>query len=109
MAVSATSESQTYTRLSFEGAFSKLLGVSATLDVGSLIDAAGDTAAIDCTGAALGDMVLGISCSLDLQDITVTGYVSATDVVELRFQNEGAATVDLSSLTVKVLVGTPRF
>lgn len=75
-----------------------------TVDVGSLVDAAGETVVISTvTGAALGDYVL-VSHSLDVQDITVTAYVQATDTVEVRFQNEGAATVNLASGTVTVTV-----
>jgi hypothetical protein len=75
-----------------------------TVDVGNLVDAAGETVVISTvTGAALGDYVL-VSHSLDVQDITVTAYVQATDTVEVRFQNEGAATVNLASGTVTVTV-----
>jgi hypothetical protein len=76
---------------------------TATVDVASLVDAAGATQSITCTGAALGDFVL-VSHSLDVQDITVTAYVQSANTVEVRFQNEGAATVDLGSGTVTVLV-----
>ncbi len=70
-----------------------------TLDPGSLIDAAGSTLQVTaCTGVKLGKtLILGVLNPLDLQDITVTWYVQADGVIELRFQNEGAATVDLAS------------
>lgn len=77
---------------------------SATWDPGSLVDAAGETSAdITVTGAALGDFVL---CSFDknLVGIVLTGYVKAADTVNLRLQNESAATVDLASGTARVLV-----
>jgi len=75
----------------------------ATLNPGSLIDAAGETMVITVTGAKLGDHVL-ISAPYDLQDITVTGYVQAADTVEVRIQNEGGATVDLASGVWRALV-----
>lgn len=77
---------------------------SFTFNPGSLIDAAGETkTAISVPGAELGDFVL-VAAPYDLQDITVTGYVQAADVVEVRVQNEGGATVDLASGTWKVKV-----
>ncbi len=77
---------------------------AATYNLASLVDAAGATeATITVTGAALGDYVL-VSLPIDLQGITVTGYVSATSVVSVRFQNETGATIDLASTTVRVRV-----
>jgi hypothetical protein len=77
---------------------------SATVDVASLVDGAGATASITVTGVALGDIVMGASFAVDLVDMTVTGYVSAADTVEVRIQNESGATVDLASTTVRVIV-----
>lgn len=77
---------------------------AATYDLTSLVDAAGATeATITVTGAALGDYVL-VSVPIDLQGIIVTGYVSATSVVSVRFQNETGTTIDLASTTVRVRV-----
>ena len=105
----ATGEVQTYGALSFEGAFSVLLGVSGTMDVANLADGAGETNEVDATGVALGDIVLGVSCSVSVAGITVTAFVSAANVVSVRFQNESGGALDLASCTVKVLVGRPRF
>jgi len=77
--------------------------VKARATTASLVDAAGETKSITVTGAELGDMVL-VSFSLDLQDIVLTGYVSAANTVEARLQNEGAATVDLGAGTLTAIV-----
>ena len=71
----------------------------ATIDPASLVDAAGETQQITgCTGVVLGKTaVIGIINPYDLQDITVTAYVQADGVIEVRIQNEGAATVNLAS------------
>lgn len=76
---------------------------SATIDPASLIDAAGATATITVTGAALGDFTI-VSAPYDLQSLTVTSYVSAANTVSIRIQNESGATVDLASGTWKALV-----
>ena len=91
-------------RKSFVSVFSEVLCAKATINVASLIDAAGATQTISVPGVALGDLVLGVSFEVDLQGITVTAYVSAADVVSIRVQNESTATVDLASTTVTVIV-----
>lgn len=74
-------------------------------DPGDLADGAGETSAsITATGAALGDYVL-VAAPYDLQDLIATGYVQATNTVEIRIQNENAgANVNLASGTWKVKV-----
>lgn len=86
---------------------SKSLGVltgSVTYDAASLLDAAGATFNIPVTGANLGDFVVSVACSVDLQSITMTGYVSAADTVTVRLQNESAGTLDLASATFRAAV-----
>lgn len=85
----------------------KTLGVmtgSATYDAASLVDGAGATTTVSVTGANLGDIVFSVSLGVDLQGITVTGYVSAADTVSVRFQNESGGTLDLASSTLRVAV-----
>jgi len=77
-----------------------VLSGSATYDPPNLIDGAGATTTVTVTGAALGDLVECVSFSLDLQGITVTGYVSAANTVSVRFQNESGGTLDLGSGTL---------
>lgn len=74
---------------------------SATYNPPSLADGAGATTTVTCAGAALGDYVLA-SFSLDLQGITMTAWVSATDTVSVRFQNETGGVLDLGSGTLSV-------
>ena len=75
-----------------------------TINPSSLLDGAGETIQITpVTGATLGDFVL-VSAPYDLQDITVTAYVQATGVIEIRIQNESGATVDLASVIWRILI-----
>ena len=73
-------------------------------DPPNIADGAGNTTTVPVTGAALGDMVTGISFSNDLQNITVTGWVSAANTVSVRFQNETGVAIDLGSGTLRVRV-----
>lgn len=95
-------------REQFQGIFDRVFEVRATIDADSLADGAGDNDTIAVPGVALGDMVLGISLGVDLAGMTVTGWVSAADVVTVRFQNEsGTNPLNLASTTIKVLIGRP--
>lgn len=76
---------------------------SATFNPGSLADGAGETTTVTVAGAALGDYA-DASFSLDLQGITVTAWVSATNTVSVRFQNETGGTIDLASGTLRARV-----
>ena len=83
--------------------FQELSG-SATWNPGNLADGAGETSAsITVTGAVLGDFVLA-SAPYDLQGITMTPYVDASNSVKIRLQNETGGAIDLASGTWKVRV-----
>lgn len=80
------------------------LSGSAVYDPANLADGAGVTTTVTVTGAALGDFVQGVSFSLDLQGITMTGWVSAANTVSVRFQNETGAAIDLLGGTIRAVV-----
>lgn len=81
-----------------------------TIDPANLTDTSGETQQVTgCTGVVLGrTAVVGVVNPYDLQDITVTAYVQANGVIELRFQNEGAATVNLASGVYYIITQTIR-
>ena len=80
---------------------------SATWDPGNLADGAGETSAsVAVTGAALGDFAIA-SAPYDLQGITCTAYVDATDSVRIRLQNETGGPINLASGTWRVRVFKP--
>ena len=81
-----------------------LLG-EATYNPANLVDGAGVTTTVAVPGATLGQFAQA-SFSLDTQGITVTAWVSAADVVSVRFQNETGGAIDLGSGTLKVKVAT---
>jgi hypothetical protein len=82
------------------------LSATATYDPPSLADAAGTTTTITVTGAALGDVAMA-SFSLDTSGITITAWVSATNTVSVRFQNESGGVLDIASGTLKAIVLKP--
>jgi len=75
-----------------------------TINPGSLADGAGATIQVtSIRGATLGDFVI-VSAPYDLQDITVTAYIQARGVVEIRIQNESGNTIDLASGIWRILI-----
>ncbi|MDB6036015.1 MAG: hypothetical protein JWM16_6353 [Verrucomicrobiales bacterium] len=76
---------------------------TATYDPPSLADGAGTTTTVTVTGAVLGDMALA-SFSLTTSGITITAWVSASDTVSVRFQNESGGVLDIASGTLKAAV-----
>ena len=88
----------------FRGLFSDTFSVVATLNASSLADGAGENNTIAVPGVKLGDIVLNVSMGVDVSGISITPYVSAADVVSIRFQNESGGTLDLASTTVRCVV-----
>ncbi len=82
----------------------KVFFKQAVLNPSNLADGAGQTLQVTgVVGATLGDWVL-VSAPYDLQDITVTTYVQANDIVEIRLQNESGGAIDLASGIWRILV-----
>ncbi|UIL54019.1 hypothetical protein LZU96_08875 [Pantoea agglomerans] len=76
---------------------------SVVVDPASLTNGSGQTSTCACKGARMGDMV---ECSFSnaLLGVTLSAWVSASDVVSFRFQNGTGGTVDLGSGTIRVQV-----
>lgn len=72
-----------------------------TYNPDNLADGAGATTTVSCSGAALGDFA-EVSFSNDLQGVVLTAWVSASNTVSVRFQNETGGAVDLASGTLRV-------
>jgi Pectate lyase superfamily protein len=70
---------------------------------GAITAASGVTTTVAVSGAVVGDYV-AVSFSNDLQGVTLTGYVSAANVVTARFQNGTGATVTLAAGTLRARI-----
>lgn len=71
---------------------------------GAIANAAGATSsAITVTGAALGDLVI-VAAPYDLQGITATAYVSASNTVKIQLANLTGGSVTLGSGTWRARV-----
>ena len=97
------SYNEVYTKIATNMPATPDINASAVYDPPSLADGAGDTTTVAAVGAAMGNFVKA-SFTEDLQGITVTAWVSAPDVVSVRFQNETGGLLDLNSGTLSVRV-----
>lgn len=76
---------------------------SATQDLGSLADGAGESFDVTVTGASLGDHATA-AFEVDIEEMIVTAHVRAANTVEVRVQNETTGTLDIASTTVNAFV-----
>jgi parallel beta-helix repeat protein len=76
---------------------------SVSWNPGDLSNGTGETTSLTVTGAAVGDRV-EVFPGIDLDGLVHSGYVSATDTVELRLHNGTGGNVNLASSTWRVRV-----
>jgi hypothetical protein len=89
----------------FSTAFPTPLSSSVVWDPSNLANGASETTTVTVAGAALGNYVQ-VSFSLDLQGLTLTGYVSAANTVTVVLSNATGGAINLASGMVKVRVTT---
>tara|TARA_R110002020_G_scaffold109463_4_gene253295 strand:- start:11405 stop:11731 length:327 start_codon:yes stop_codon:yes gene_type:complete len=82
----------------------RVLAASKEQDLGSIDDGNEEAFEITCTGAALGDIVLGCSSSLDIIDLGVTAQVTAANTVTVTVLNNSGGALDLGAATFRALV-----
>jgi hypothetical protein len=87
------------------GVFSNIWVARGTIDFGSIADGDEAVDTIAVPGVALGDVVIGVSASITVADLTVTAFVSAANVVTVCAANNTGGAVDLASAVFKVVVG----
>lgn len=80
------------------------LVANTTYDPPSIAAGAKTTTTVTVQGAALGDAVVAVSFGVDLQTVRMFAWVSAANTVTVAFKNEGTASVDLASSSLRVRV-----
>jgi hypothetical protein len=95
--MAATSVSSVRGKQQFQGMFNEMWTSVADGDE------AVDTIAVP--GVALGDIVLGVSASVDVADLNLTAAVTAANEVTVQVNNNTGGAVDLASAVFRVVVG----
>lgn len=83
----------------------KVIGVQTSVwDAASITNGTGLTSPnITVAGAAFGDTV-SVGCSITIASLTMTGYVSAANTVNIRLENQTGSAINLASATYTVVV-----
>ena len=89
----------------FRGLFTDTWAVACTLDSASVADQAAATDTVTVSGVALGDMVIGMSASVNEAGVVRRAYVSAANTVTIATTNTTGAAVDLGSATIDLVIG----
>lgn len=82
----------------------KILTGSAARSSAAINDGVDEAVDITVTGATLGDYVVAVSYSVDLELITLTAYVDTANSVKAQFVNCTGAAITLDAGTVRVIV-----
>jgi hypothetical protein len=99
-------------RNQFQGLWNDMFAVTITsANPSSVAAGAEDTQTYTIAGLALGDMVLGISFSLDVTiNADIQASVSAANTLTIRISNlNGSTALDLAAGDFKVLIARPSF
>jgi hypothetical protein len=91
------------------GVFSNIWTAKGTIDFGSVADGDEAVDTIAVPGVALGDVVIGVSASIDVADINLTAAVTAANEVTVQANNNTGGAIDLASAVYKVVVGRTVF
>ena len=84
--------------------FSKVFSGSGVWDAGSIADGDEAVDTLTISGVALGDIVLGVSASVDVADGVLSAAVTAANEVTVSIANNTGAALDLASATYRVVV-----
>ena len=93
----------------FQGAFSDTWTIKDTFNFGSVADGDEEATGVTVSGVALGDMVLGVAASVDVQDLNLIAQVTGTDTVEFQVENNTGGAIDLATATYTCFIGRPNW
>jgi len=93
----------------FQGAFDEMWVVSCAVDFDNIADGDENDHQGTVDGLALGDMVLGVSLSIDNEDVTITSTVVAANTLNIQALNNTGGAKNLGAATAKVLIGRPAW
>lgn len=93
----------------FQGMFTEMWTARGTVDFAEIADGDEAVDTIAVPGVALGDMVIAVSCSLDVADLNLTAAVTAANEVTVQLNNNTGGAINLGSAVFRVVVGRPNF
>lgn len=103
--MAATSVSVNRGKQQFQGMFEEMWTAKGTINFGEIADGDEAVDTIAVPGVALGDVVVGISCSVDVADLGLTAAVTAAGEVTVQLWNNTGGAINLDSAVFRVVVG----
>jgi hypothetical protein len=103
--MAATSVSVNRGLQQFQGMFDEMWTAKGTINFGEVADGDEAVDTIAVPGVALGDVVIGVSASVDVADLSLTAAVTAANEVTVQVNNNTGGAVDLASAVFRVVVG----
>ena len=107
--MAATSVSVKEGREQFGGVFSKVWAAKGTINFAEVADGDEAVDTIAVPGVALGDVVMAVSASIDVEDMTLVAAVTGTNEVTVQVLNNTGGAINLASAVYKVIVGRTIF
>ena len=96
-------------REQFGGVFSKVWAAKGTINFAEVADGDEAVDTIAVPGVALGDVVMAVSASIDVEDLTLVAAVTGTNEVTVQVLNNTGGAINLASAVYKVIVGRTIF
>jgi hypothetical protein len=96
-------------REQFGGVFSKVWAAKGTINFAEVADGDEAVDTIAVPGVALGDVVIAVSASIDVEDLGLTAAVTAANEVTVQIWNNTGGAINLGSAVFKVVVGRTIF
>jgi hypothetical protein len=96
-------------REQFGGVFSKVWAAKGTINFADVADGDEAVDTIAVPGVALGDVVMAVSASIDVEDLTLVAAVTASNEVTVQVLNNTGGAINLASAVYKVIVGRTIF
>jgi len=96
-------------REQFGGVFSKVWAAKGTINFAEVADGDEAVDTIAVPGVALGDVVMAVSASIDVADMTLVAAVTGTNEVTVQVLNNTGGAINLDSAVYKVIVGRTIF
>lgn len=96
-------------REQFGGVFSKVWAAKGTINFAEVADGDEAVDTIAVPGVALGDVVIAVSASIDVEDLNLVAAVTGTNEVTVQVLNNTGGAINLASAVYKVIVGRTIF
>lgn len=111
MAITTSAVVANKTSDQFQGSYSDLMNITATLAFAEIATGAEDTGSITATGVALGDHVIAYGFNADPEEniFFYQVYITAANTIAVSATNTSGSNDTPGPTQIKIVVGRPKF